>query len=872
MSDLMPIRVYRMMYLRPEHVTDKIVFRYFCIAKSIMINRLADLEGKMVFDWKDSKEKKFLRVTRFSWRVHGKYFPENPDKAVVLFKKIRIVVIDENTNKKMIDGIKEFFQAFQIRATAKIGKTCPSCYSRDRITLLVSKRQYIDDISAKEKILCRNCIVNELERELQLLGIKPSKELSAHGIKILDTTRKLSQAIKFYQEGQDLGLGTLLKQTEAKSLSKDIKIPEEVNKAPIHPSIKESLLKNGIVKFMPVQRLSLSKGLLEGKSQLVMADTSAGKTLIGEMAGLNKLLEKKKMLFCVPLVALANTKFDDFKKKYPEYKIGLKTGKPRIRLGNKKARHSNRGFEDADIIIGTYEGIDQYLRSGGRFRDTGCVVIDEIQSLSDPDRGPYLDGLISRLKISSKAQIICLSATIGNPEDLASKIGVNLVIYKGRPVPLEQHMIVVRNDEQKQEQIVKLVKSQRKTRSKHGFKGQTIIFTNSRKKANDIAAFVRSKGVNCSTYHAGLSYSRRRAIEQKFSRGKLPAVTATYALGAGVDFPASMVIFESIMMGNKLLSTNYYRQMTGRAGRLGMHDKGIAVLLAKPEPPYGALTLSEIDLGMKIVNSPLDDVNPSYTDLDCSNQILATICFYKKCTVSRLVAVFSSLIGARSSLKVLVKDLLNKNLIMFEKRDEPSSSKILIPTPLGKAGSVSFLSVDEIMLIKKRLLQKSFSVVNLVIELEPFESIYIKPAVKASFEGKMRIKSSSRFLNSSILDLLSDSGGKIDEKLDSKMSEILKRWKETFFSSCNCEENPYCEHGLIMICRRIIQLRRKGHDPEGIGKFFENKYALQIYSGDLLKWLELVVFRLEGIIRIGNIVYPAAVEKIEELKNSIIRS
>ncbi|MFW9993249.1 MAG: DEAD/DEAH box helicase, partial [Candidatus Odinarchaeota archaeon] len=697
MSDLIPLRNYKVLYLRPVQKTaNVVVFQYFCIAKHLLYNRQADLEGRITFAWKDPVSKKFLRLTRLSWRVRGKEFPEDPDKGIILLKKTKILVIDEKTDKEITNGLIEFLKTFQIRSATKIGKVCPACFSKERITLLNKKRSYYDDLRVKHQVLCRRCIVEEAERELKLRGIKATKELSLYSLKILDGTRKLSQAIKFFEEGQNLSTSTLIKEENGATANVSQTIAEEVQEAKIDPRVKKLLRDAGIHRFMPVQRLALEKNLLKRTNQLVVANTSAGKTLVGEMAGLTALLDGRKFLFCFPLVALANTKFTDFKRKYPGYRISLKTGRTRLRLKKGAKKDSGASIDEADIIVGTYEGIDQYLRGGGRFRNVGCVVVDEIQSLADPDRGPYLDGLISRLKISSSAQRIFLSATIGNPADLAVKLDTELVLYKGRPVPLEQHLVVVRNDEHKQEQILKLIREQMRIRSKSGFKGQTIVFTNARRKARDLATFLRSKGVFCADYHAGLPYFRRKMIEDDFSRGKLTAVAATYALGAGVDFPASMVVFESLMMGNSLLTANYYNQMTGRAGRFGMHDKGIAVILAKPEPPVGALSSSEIEIAMKLVNAPLDNVEPAYTDTDCANQILATISFYKKCTLRRLAAVYGSLIGAQSSLKILLKDLLKKELIKIEQLSGKETAKVLVPTPLGRAGSVSFLSVDEI--------------------------------------------------------------------------------------------------------------------------------------------------------------------------------
>ena len=67
------------------------------------------------------------------------------------------------------------------------------------------------------------------------------------------------------------------------------------------------------------------------------------------------------------------------------------------------------------------------------------VVVDEIHLLNDPERGPTLEVLITILKrILKNVQIIALSATIGNPKQLASWLNAELVIDDWRPVKLKK--------------------------------------------------------------------------------------------------------------------------------------------------------------------------------------------------------------------------------------------------------------------------------------------------------------------------------------------------------------------------------------------------------------------------------------------------
>jgi len=58
--------------------------------------------------------------------------------------------------------------------------------------------------------------------------------------------------------------------------------------------------------------------------------------------------------------------------------------------------------------------------------------------LNDPTRGPTLEIILTLLKNFIKPQIVGLSATIGNPEELAKWLEADLVQDDWRPVELKK--------------------------------------------------------------------------------------------------------------------------------------------------------------------------------------------------------------------------------------------------------------------------------------------------------------------------------------------------------------------------------------------------------------------------------------------------
>ena len=80
-------------------------------------------------------------------------------------------------------------------------------------------------------------------------------------------------------------------------------------------------------------------------------------------------------------------------------------------------------------------------------------------------------------------------------------------------------------------------------------------------------------------HHAGLSVDERNVIQLAFAAGTLSVLCATSTLAAGVSLPANRVIINTPRMGHDLLRVESFRQMCGRAGRMGLDSDGEAILV-----------------------------------------------------------------------------------------------------------------------------------------------------------------------------------------------------------------------------------------------------------------------------------------------------
>lgn len=183
--------------------------------------------------------------------------------------------------------------------------------------------------------------------------------------------------------------------------------------------------------FRPSQYKAIEAGIFAGKNILVCTPTGSGKTYVAELGFLDAITQGRKAIYIVPLKALATEKHKEFIKKYPQLKIAKSIG---------DTDKADSYLASYDLIITTSEKLDSLIRHGAPWlNDVGCVIIDEIHNLNDPHRGPTLEIVITLIRtLIRDVQIVALSATIGNPAELAEWLDAKLVADTWRPVELKK--------------------------------------------------------------------------------------------------------------------------------------------------------------------------------------------------------------------------------------------------------------------------------------------------------------------------------------------------------------------------------------------------------------------------------------------------
>lgn len=768
-----------------------------------------------------------IRPYRFIIQQDNVETLKTPKEAIKILRKQNVLLATPDEDiEKMLNSLNIAFKYTHI---------CRHCTFEGNITILKKSSAY----KAYNEYICRKCAENEIKRIMELRGY--DKVSFSSFKKLLSKTNNLDQILQMFDPKFNPIKHSELTMYDKINVKKE-KFPKiTVNQLHLPKSFKKILSKK-IRKLLPVQILSLNAGLLEDKNLLVVSATASGKTLVGELAGIPKAMNHKKFIYLTPLVALANQKYRDFRKQYNPLglNVAIKVGSNRVKVKG-ELTISNKDVRNADIIVATYEGLDFMLRSGNydQLKNIGTVVIDEIHMLDEEERGPRLNGLVKRLlTIFPKAQLIGLSATVKNSQQIANNFKMNLVEYKERPVPLERHLIFSKNEYDKKELLAKLSKKEFENKSSKGFRGQTIIFTNSRRKTHRLAQQIEKKGITTSAYHAGLSYSKKVKIEKDFSKQKISTVVTTAALAAGVDFPASQVLFETLRMGNKWLTNNDFSQMLGRAGRPSYHDLGRVYLLPELGKEYE--NESEEHKAIELLDSDVDNIVVEYTEEDAVEQVLADISALKNADIRNLESKYEK-IDIPISFDEILDLLIHKKMVKPVNRN----NRVFVPTRYGRAVSISFLKVDKAEYIRKHLKQDPLLIVE---KIEPFESAYISNRLSNRLSAALKTNVSFRLFADSTRDIITS--GDIISKLDPQYVDKLVALQIDFMT-CKCRERPFCSCLETNISDKIIRQRLHGWSPNSISKYFMTNYDIHIYQGDIFTWLDTVIRALESISRIA---------------------
>lgn len=494
----------------------------------------------------------------------------------------------------------------------------------------------------------------------------------------------------------------------------------------------DRLKAQGVEVLYPHQVEAIEKGLLDGNDLVVTTPTASGKTLIASIAALRHLSSGRKVLYLTPFKSLTNEKYIEFNEVFSA-ELGFK-------LAASSSDFDDPGYRlrDKDMIIATYEKADSLIRHRFQwFDEVGLVVVDEAHLLGDPERGPTLEMLICKLKsMGEYSQVLCLSATIRNAEEVADWLGATVVKSDFRPVPLVEGVLwksgnkILWSDGTHWELRSRgdpLVASVIEFLSDGG---QVLVFAMTRRKAEQFASKIASVydvvnllGTSSSEllreaadraievdpdsphserlaalltrgvayHHAGLSYQHRDLVERLYRDRILPIICATPTLSAGVNLPARAVIIPELWRfdarnGYEPLSVMEYKQFCGRAGRPRYDVVGYAVTIANRDEDVDLVFNRYISGTYERIVSHLGDQR------HLRSQVLSLIASGVVRNGEQLTETFSRTFYAHQFGRTTIMGEVLKVLRFLIDNEMVTGTNVLRPTSLGKR--VSELYID----------------------------------------------------------------------------------------------------------------------------------------------------------------------------------
>lgn len=414
-------------------------------------------------------------------------------------------------------------------------------------------------------------------------------------------------------------------------------------------------------ELLPLQEEAVKRrDLFGGGNLLIQAPTSSGKTFVGKMAAIHTALRQKQVVYLVPLKALAEEKYRSFSEKYTDY--GLK-----VIISTRDHRDFDGDLERGNfsIAVVVYEKLSQLLvRRPERAAEIDLVIADELEILSDPERGAGAELLLTRL-LQGRCRLIGLSAVIGGADHLAEWMGADLLKSDQRPVELRYGVLYegrfrYRTYNRPGEGVEALVDACSESAEEalllnvdaFASRGESsIVFVrakhDSRRGADRIAALVdlppareaiaaletleptRSRNAlitvlehGVAFHNSDLSTEERHIVEEAFRDGSVLIMVSTSTLAVGLNLPARNVFVttekwcydERLGMPWKTPVLHMeYENMGGRAGRFGAgHEFGRSILVATSPFALEACWRKYVEgererIAPQLANAPLED-------------------------------------------------------------------------------------------------------------------------------------------------------------------------------------------------------------------------------------------------------------------------
>ncbi len=318
--------------------------------------------------------------------------------------------------------------------------------------------------------------------------------------------------------------------TEARNEKKQAKAARKRQQNALELALIAALRENR--EFSDYANVFLAARAKKRKMIAYLGPTNSGKT----HAAMESLAKSAKGTYLGPLRLMALENYDRLREK--GIAAGLMTGEERIDLD--QATHICQTIETADFTS-----------------DFDVAVIDEIQLLTDKDRGGYW--LNAVMGIAADKIYLCGAPVVEDIlRDLAALTGDEIeFVYTERKTPLvfAEH----REDPRKLPEP------------------GTAFIAFSRKNVLLWKDMLEGSGAKVSVVYGALSPEVRKEQSRRFREGETDYLVATDAVGMGLNLPIHKVLFTDVEKfdgeGFRRLRPQEVKQIGGRAGRYGISNE-----------------------------------------------------------------------------------------------------------------------------------------------------------------------------------------------------------------------------------------------------------------------------------------------------------
>lgn len=305
--------------------------------------------------------------------------------------------------------------------------------------------------------------------------------------------------------------------------------------------------------------------VLAGRDTVVVMPTGGGKSLCYQVPA---LILPGLTLVVSPLISLMKDQVDRLQE------LGIPALLINSSLGPAQLNESLRAVDSGEIKL-VYVAPERFDNPGFLARaqrwDISLLAVDEAHCVSQwghDFRPAYLRVGHARTALGNPS-LVALTAT-ATPEvrrDIEKQL--HLESPQSFVTGFDRRNLTwrvrrVKNDSEKDRELLRLLREH---------EGSAIVYASTRKNVDALTALVMGVGMSAVGYHAGLSDSDRKALQESFMSGDVRLVVATNAFGMGIDKADVRLVVHYDMPG----SLEAYYQEGGRAGRDG--DAADCILL-----------------------------------------------------------------------------------------------------------------------------------------------------------------------------------------------------------------------------------------------------------------------------------------------------